>query len=194
METITAALATCNETVKSVSRHRFCSKRNIQFWKPTISLCATLQIQNVTALHSLERESGSTLCGQSRSWARLCPWRWWCLCKSTCSLESEGCDLSPLSPIAGEPHEDSYSKFLLTETVINFLKLSIYKQIFACYFRLPGHQTVILIDVGRYSLCARFQIFIAQAKTKAAFTVAPTMNSTTKKRTEGEKYLCAILE
>lgn len=53
---------------------------------------------SLTALHSLGTVSESSLCAQSKSWAPLCPWRWWYLYKSTCSPESEGCDSSPLSP------------------------------------------------------------------------------------------------
>lgn len=53
---------------------------------------------SLTALHSLETVSGSSLCAQSMSWALLCPWRWWCLYKSTCSPGSGGCDSSPPSP------------------------------------------------------------------------------------------------
>lgn len=110
--------------------------------------CPAVQFQDVTALHSLETESGSSLCARSRSWARLCPWRWWCLCKSTCSPESEGCGWSPLSPIAGEAHEDSLSKLLLTWNK-NVLKLTIKMQMPVCYFSSPGHQAVILINVAR---------------------------------------------
>lgn len=54
-----------------------------------------------TALHSPGTASGSSPCARSRSWALLCPWRWWCLCTSTCSPEWEGCCWSPPSPTGG---------------------------------------------------------------------------------------------
>lgn len=109
-----------------------CSKGNLQWniknqiWVlPCIHYCqhslekrwsnlkrASLLCLCLTALHSLGTESASSLCAQSRSSALLFPWRWWCLCMSTCSPESEECDMSPLSPIEGEAQRWSlvYSK------------------------------------------------------------------------------------
>lgn len=138
METTAAEPGNSQRNIKiGPLRRRFCSKKRHSILKNQLCVVVrAVQIQDATALHSLETESGSSLCAQSRSWARLCPWRWWCLCKSTCSPESEGCDSSPLSPIGGEPHEDSSSKFLLTGIVMNFLKLSINMQIFCMLFQI----------------------------------------------------------
>lgn len=82
-----------------------------EYWNLMIPCCTRQRPLNssvfrtsVTALHSLGTESGSSLCAQSKSWALLCPWRWWCPDKSTCSPEWEGCGSSPPSP-AGEAND-----------------------------------------------------------------------------------------
>lgn len=83
---------------------RWLSSKSIEQIKPELNICSlclwkfSMFWTNLTALHSPGTERGSSLCARSRSWALLCPWRWWCLYKSTCSPESGECDSSPPSP------------------------------------------------------------------------------------------------